>query len=301
MEIDIEKLKSLEPGKMLEEINKLFKELKNFPVELRKEYGRMLNELKKSVIIEKHEPESGFVIGDITLPSSKKTGRIHPVTYVIEVATKFFLDRGFKPASGPCIEDDYHNFEALNIPEWHPARDMQDTIYVEGGLLRTHTSPVQIRMMEESKPPFKFIAAGRVFRREAVDKSHLTSFHQIEGFYVDRNVSLKDLIEILEEFVVYMFEDVKYKFRPAYFPFVEPGLEMLISCSSCGGSGCSFCGSGFVELLGAGMIHPNVLRELNIEGFRGYAFGVGVERIAALKFMIDDLRELYKNDIRFLC
>ncbi|MCS7184670.1 MAG: phenylalanine--tRNA ligase subunit alpha, partial [bacterium] len=269
----------------------------------RKEYGKLLNEIKNSIVKEKKEEEIKFQVPDVTLPSIKTTGKLHPITYVIELILEFFRNKGFEVASGPCIEQDYYNFEALNIPDWHPARDLQDTIYVEGGLLRTHTSPIQIRIMEQNKPPIRVVASGRVFRREATDKSHLTSFHQVEGFYVDKGVSLRDLIEILEEFVLSIFIDVKYKFRAAYFPFVEPGLEMLVSCMECKGSGCSFCGSGYVELLGAGMIHPQVLNNcsINPKDYTGYAFGVGVERIVALKFKISDLRELYKNDVRFLC
>ncbi|MBN2852366.1 MAG: phenylalanine--tRNA ligase subunit alpha [Clostridia bacterium] len=243
---------------------------------------------------------------DVTMPGTKYTlGKKHPLTLVIEEIENVFLGLGYKIAEGPEVELDYYNFEALNIQEGHPARDEQDTFYISKEVvLRTQTSPVQIRVMEKSEPPIKIICPGRVYRSDAVDATHSPVFHQIEGLVVDKGITMADLRGTLEIFAKSMFgQDTKIRFRPHHFPFTEPSAEVDVSCWNCHGEGCKVCrGEGWVEILGAGMVHPKVLKNCGIdpEIYSGFAFGLGVERTAMGRFNIDDLRLLYENDVRFL-
>jgi len=242
---------------------------------------------------------------DVTLPGrGQRSGGLHPVTRTLERIRRIFVGAGFEVAEGPEIEDDYHNFEALNIPPHHPARAMHDTFYLDAHtLLRTHTSPVQIRVMESGKPPFRVIAPGRVYRCDS-DLTHTPMFHQVEGFLVDDEVSFADLRGVLDQFLRLFFEqDVRVRFRPSYFPFTEPSAEVDVSCVMCGGEGCRICGrSGWLEVMGCGMIHPNVFQAVGIDPDRysGFAFGLGVERLAMLRYGIGDLRLFFENDLRFL-
>ncbi|MBI1884122.1 MAG: phenylalanine--tRNA ligase subunit alpha [Chlamydiae bacterium] len=243
---------------------------------------------------------------DITLPGkSRKYGHLHPLTRVASEIVNVFVQMGFSVEEGPEIETDYYNFEALNIPKDHPARDMQDTLYLSKDLLlRTHTSPIQIHVMKERKPPLRVIAPGRVYRADDVDVSHSPMFHQVEGFYVDRDVSFAHLKYTLVHFAKRIFgEKTRLRFRPSFFPFTEPSAEVDIACSVCEGSGCRLCsGRGWLEILGAGMIHPNVFEAVGYDpsAFTGFAFGMGVERIAMLKYGIHDIRLFFENDMRFL-
>jgi len=242
---------------------------------------------------------------DVTLPGrGQTTGGLHPVTRTLNRIDQLFASAGFSIAEGPEIEDDYHNFEALNIPAHHPARAMHDTFYFDRHLLlRTHTSPVQIRVMENAEPPFKVIAPGRVYRCDS-DLTHTPMFHQVEGFLVDREVSFADLKGVLYDFLTHFFErDLQMRFRPSYFPFTEPSAEADIQCVICGGGGCRVCShTGWLEILGCGMIHPEVLRHVGIdsEQYTGYAFGMGVERLTMLRYGVNDLRLFFENDLRFL-
>ncbi len=242
---------------------------------------------------------------DVSLPGrGQASGGLHPVTRTMERINKLFANAGFKVAEGPEIEDDFHNFEALNIPAHHPARAMHDTFYFDAHLLlRTHTSPVQIREMKDSEPPLKIIAPGRVYRCDS-DLTHTPMFHQVEGFMVDEDVSFADLKGVLYDFLTSFFErDLKLRFRPSYFPFTEPSAEADIECVMCNGKGCRVCKqTGWLELLGCGMIHPEVFRHVGIdsEKYTGYAFGVGVERLAMMRYGINDLRLFFENDLRFL-
>jgi len=242
---------------------------------------------------------------DISMPGKTPvTGKKHPITQTLEEIIRIFSSLGFSVAEGPDIESDYYNFEALNIPHDHPARDMQDTFYIKKGVvLRTHTSPVQIRVMESQLPPVKIIAPGAVYRCDS-DVSHTPMFHQVEGLMVDRHVSFSDLKGILSIFIQEMFgSNTPLRFRPSYFPFTEPSAEVDIGCVICGGSGCRVCkDTGWLEILGSGMVHPQVFRVVGYdpEEVTGFAFGMGVERVAMIKFGIDDIRQFYYNDIRFL-
>lgn len=243
---------------------------------------------------------------DVTLPGQiRAIGKKHPLTIVLDELKEIFIGLGYEIAEGPEIELDYNNFEALNIPKNHPARDTQDTFYIsENVVLRTHTSPVQIRHMHNNKPPIRIICPGRVYRSDAVDATHSPVFHQVEGLVIDKGVTMGDLIGTLQAFAKSIFgKDTKIRLRPHHFQFTEPSAEVDVSCWGCGGAGCRICkGEGWVEILGAGMVHPNVLRECNIdpEIYSGFAFGMGVERITMGKFGIDDMRLLFENDIRFL-
>lgn len=243
---------------------------------------------------------------DVTLPAKRsRVGHRHPNTIALEEVERIFVGMGYEVVEGPEIEYDYYNFEALNIPPDHPAKDEQDTFYInEKILLRTQTSPVQVRTMESHPLPIRMIAPGRVFRSDEVDATHSPSFHQIEGMVIDKNITFADLKGTLAEFAKELFgKDTKVKFRPHHFPFTEPSAEVDVTCFKCGGKGCRFCkGSGWIEILGCGMIHPKVLRMSGIdpEEYSGFAFGVGLERIALLKYEIDDMRLLYENDDRFL-
>ena len=243
---------------------------------------------------------------DVTVPGTvPEIGHIHPLDRVQRDMEEIFIGMGFDIVEGPEVEYDYYNFQALNIPPDHPARDTQDTFYITDNiLLRSQTSPVQARTMEKRKPPIRIISPGRVYRSDAMDATHSPLFHQMEGLVVDKNVTMGDLKGTLEMFAKKMFgEETKVRFRPHHFPFTEPSAEVDVSCFACGGKGCRLCkGEGWIEILGAGMVHPNVLRMCNIDPdeYSGFAFGMGVERVTMLKYHIDDIRHLYENDVRFL-
>jgi phenylalanyl-tRNA synthetase alpha chain len=294
----------------------LFGEMKNVPNEKKKEFGQVLNDFKQfaeekyetakqSAV--KHQPVVKEDI-DLTLPGDPvQIGSRHPITLVRNRIVGIFQRLGFSVADGPEIEDDWHNFTALNLPENHPARDMQDTFYVHqqpDWLLRTHTSNVQIREMEKGKLPIRIICPGRVYRNETISARSHCFFHQVEGLYIDENVSFADLKQTLYFFVQEMFgKDVKVRFRPSYFPFTEPSAEMDISCFICGGKGCRICKqTGWVEILGCGMVHPKVLENCGIDSnkYTGYAFGMGIERPALLLYDVNDIRLFSENDARFL-
>jgi len=265
-------------------------------------YASRSTELEKLALAKKLETETI----DVTIPAEPAVvGHLHPLTLTINEVRSIFEGMGFETIEGPEIEYDYYNFEALNTPANHPARDTQDTFYFSSDLLlRTQTSSVQIRCMEHRKPPIRVISPGRVYRSDAVDATHSPLFHQIEGLLVDENVTMADLKGALAVFAKGLFgEDTRVRFRPHHFPFTEPSAEMDVSCFACGGKGCRLCkGEGWIEILGCGMVHPNVLRGCNIdpEKYSGFAFGMGVERVAMLRHKIDDLRLVYENDVRFL-
>ena len=297
-------------------ITEQLKQLGKLPKEERSQAGQAINQAKQSVqqAIEarKKSLEQAALDArlasetiDVTLPGrASESGGLHPVTRTIERIEKLFANAGFSVAEGPEIEDDYHNFEALNIPAHHPARAMHDTFYFdEHLLLRTHTSPVQIRVMENAEPPLKVIAPGRVYRCDS-DLTHTPMFHQVEGFLVDEQVTFADLKGIIHDFLQGFFEkDLKVRFRPSYFPFTEPSAEVDIECVMCEGEGCRVCSqTGWLEVLGCGMIHPEVMKHVNIdsEKYSGYAFGMGVERLAMLRYGVNDLRLFFENDLRFL-
>ena len=291
--------------------------LGKLPAEEKPVAGKQINELKKfsSSAIDKKEQEIAVLEKkkkaekekiDITLPGrNPEIGSYHPIAIVMQELIETFEEIGFNVAEGPDIEDDYHNFQALNLPPEHPARDMQDTFYIsqQKYLLRTHTSPVQIRTMENQTPPIHIIAPGTVYRRDA-DITHSPMFHQIEGLLVDKTSSFSDLKGILSIFAKKTFgEDTKVRFRPSFFPFTEPSAEMDIQCVICHGEGCRVCKqTGWLEILGAGMVDPEVLKavDLNPDEYKGFAFGMGVERIAMLKYGLDDIRLLFENNLRVL-
>lgn len=272
-----------------------------------------LEEKEQALTAKQMDSLAGKDALDVTLPGRKPpTGRLHPVTKVIHEISDIFASMGFSVVEGPEVEWDYYNFEALNIPAEHPARDNMATLWVdyenEKGqrpmLLRTHTSPMQIRTMEKTPPPLRIVVPGRVFRYEATDATHIPMFHQIEGLAVDEGISMADLKGTLYEFARRFFgPDRKVRFRTDYFPFVEPGVEMAIECAVCKGDGCRLCSySGWIEILGAGMVHPKVLERLDIspDKYTGFAFGMGIERIPMLRYGIDDIRLFYGSDLRFL-
>lgn len=297
-------------------IQALFDELKTLPKEIKPIAGKELNHLRElaqnfynefSEKFKQKKSEASQI--DLTLPGRKNyVGRFHPVRQILDEMVEIFVSMGFSVAEGPDIEDMYHNFDALNFPPEHPARDMQDTFFIssENGdlLLRTHTSPVQIRIMENQKPPIRTIMPGRVYRNEAISARSLAEFHQIEGLYIDRDVSFAELKGTMIVFAQRMYGyDSKFRFRPSFFPFTEPSAEMDITCFLCKGQGCRVCKySGWLEIAGCGMVHPNVLKAGGIdpEEFTGYAFGFGIERVAMLRTGIDDIRLFYDNDIRVL-
>ncbi len=274
--------------------------------EARASIEQKLEEVKKDLTEKAREKKLKSEVIDVTLPAKKnKVGHRHPNTIALDEVEKIFVGMGYEVVEGPEVEYDYYNFEALNIPANHPAKDEQDTFYINDKiLLRTQTSGVQVHEMEKGKLPIRMIAPGRVFRSDEVDATHSPSFHQIEGLVIDKNVTFSDLKGTLQEFAVQLFgKDTKVKFRPHHFPFTEPSAEMDVSCFKCGGKGCRFCkGEGWIEILGCGMVHPHVLEMSGIdpEEYSGFAFGVGLERIALLKYEIDDMRLLYENDYRFL-
>lgn len=296
--------------------SELFENIKNLSPHERREFGSKLNLLKaqteeriKKLEVhfeeEKRKKEELASRIDVTLPGKiPLVGAKHPITMTLEEIVRIFMSLGFEIEEGPEIELDYYNFEALNIPKDHPARDMQDTFYIsESVVLRTHTSPVQIRVMESKKPPIRIVAPGKVYRCD-MDISHTPMFHQVEGLMVDKQVRFSDLKGVLKVFAKEMFgEDVPVRFRPSYFPFTEPSAEMDIGCVICEGKGCRVCKeTGWLEILGSGMVHPQVLRNVGYdpEEVTGFAFGMGVERIAMIKYGIDDIRQFYYNDLRFL-
>ncbi|MDR0620082.1 MAG: phenylalanine--tRNA ligase subunit alpha [Bacteroidales bacterium] len=296
----------------------LFEKFKTIPNEEKREVGQALNALKTAVenaIATAREKFENTVsdsreIDDLTRPSGGENGHRHPIWQIRDKIIDIFSRIGFVVAEGPEIEDDWHNFSALNFPPDHPARDMQDTFFVESGdntnniSLRTHTSSVQVRIMEKQKPPIRAIFPGRVYRNEAISARAHCFFHQVEGLYIDKNVSFADLRETLLYFAKEMFgSSTKIRLRPSYFPFTEPSAEMDIECSLCGGKGCPFCKhTGWVEILGCGMVDPNVLENCNIDSkvYSGFAFGMGIERQANLKYGVKDLRLFSENDKRFL-
>jgi len=274
--------------------------------------GELVNQIKRAVQedlkrrekeISQEEKEEWV---DITLPGKKPLlGRLHPITQILEEIKRIFIGLGFQVVRGPEVETEYYNFEALNMPRYHPARDEQDSFYLDDThLLRTQTSPVQIRVMEKKSPPIRIIAPGRCYRRDAVDASHFPMFHQVEGLAVDKRITFSDLKGCLTYFVHQMFDKkTRLRFRPSFFPFTEPSAEVDISCIMCKGRGCRVCsGKGWLEILGAGMVDPEVFRKVNYdpEKYQGFAFGIGVERICMLKYGIDDIRLFFQNDLRFL-
>ena len=298
------------------EITALLRGMKDIPAEERSSFGKKVNDLKDEVstifdekenVLKENELNEKYKREaiDITLPGKcPEVGNLHPLNLVKNQIIDAFMGMGFNIFEGPEIDTDYYCFQALNIPKDHPARDMQDTFYfTDNILLRPHTSPGQVRTMENNKPPIKILSPGRVYRADD-DASHSPMFHQIEGLVIDKNVSLCDLKGLLDEFVRIMFDrETKTRFRPSYFPFTEPSVEVDVTCCKCHGKGCNLCkGTGWIEILGAGMVHPFVLSNCGIDPnvYSGFAFGMGIERVALCRFGIDDLRLLYENDVRFL-
>lgn len=298
-------------------LSDLFEQFKTVPAEQKKEFGQWVNKLKSQVVekidlLKKElENEHADTTGkglDLTLPVNfTEPGSRHPISIMRKQIIDIFSRIGFTVSDGPEIEDDWHNFTALNFPEEHPARDMQDTFFIEQQpdiALRTHTSSVQVRVMEKMKPPIRTVSPGRVFRNEAISARAHCIFHQIEGLYIDKDVSFADLKQTLLYFAREMFgEDTKIRLRPSFFPFTEPSAEMDISCNLCKGKGCNICKyTGWVEILGCGMVDPNVLDNCGIDSkvYSGYAFGMGIERMTMLKYQIKDLRLFFENDVNFL-
>ncbi|WP_333649813.1 phenylalanine--tRNA ligase subunit alpha [Lacrimispora sp.] len=299
------------------ELTTVLKSLKDVSPEDRPKIGQMVNDVRTlleekleetmtSLMRKAREEQMKKEVIDVTLPAKRNhAGHTHPNTIALEEVERIFVGMGYEVMEGPEVEYDAYNFERLNIPKNHPARDEQDTFYIsENIVLRSQTSPVQIRAMEKGNLPIRMLAPGRVFRSDEVDATHSPSFHQIEGLVIDKNITFADLKGTLAEFAKELFgPETKVKFRPHHFPFTEPSAEVDVTCFKCGGSGCRFCkGSGWIEILGCGMVHPNVLAMSGIDPneYSGFAFGVGLERIALLKYEIDDMRLLYENDIRFL-
>jgi phenylalanyl-tRNA synthetase alpha chain len=298
------------------EITQRMQTLGKLSPEERKEAGKLINDAKQAVQKALESRKTALQSAeldvklaeeavDVTLPGrGQSRGGLHPVTKTLQRIEELFAQMGFEVAEGPEVEDDYYNFEALNIPESHPARAMHDTFYFdEHTVLRTHTSPVQIRVMKEKQPPLRIIAPGRVYRCDS-DLTHTPMFHQIEGLLVDKDVSFAQLKGILDEFLRNFFEkDLAVRFRPSYFPFTEPSAEADIQCVMCGGEGCRVCSqTGWIEILGCGMVHPNVFKHVGVdsEKYTGFAFGLGIERMAMLRYGVNDLRLFFENDLRFL-
>lgn len=294
----------------------ILKSLATLPPEEKPKVGQMVNQAKRA-ISERIEEKAGDLKEkqlqqrliaekiDVTLPGRhNKPGSLHPVTQVKQRINEYFSRLGFDIVAGPEVETEFYNFEALNIPEHHPARAMHDTFYFgDGRLLRTHTSPVQIHVMEQRKPPFRLIAPGRVYRCDS-DVTHTPMFHQVEGLFIDKNATMAGLKGVLQEFFSQFFgRELAIRFRPSYFPFTEPSAEVDIECTQCSGKGCRSCKhTGWLEVLGCGMVHPNVLKAVNIspEDYQGWAFGLGIDRLAMLYYGIDDLRMMFENDMSFL-
>lgn len=299
------------------ELTSVLRGMGSLPPEERPAFGQLANEVRQNIeaaLADKVRAQKQAALEkklesekiDVTFPAtSSRVGTLHPLTQVQRRIEDIFIGMGFSIVEGPEVEYDYYNFQALNIPENHPARDTQDTFYITDKiLLRSQTSPVQVRTMEKQKPPIRIISPGRVYRSDAVDATHSPLFHQIEGLVVDKGITMGDLKGMLETFAKTLFgEEARLRFRPHHFPFTEPSAEVDVSCFVCGGKGCRVCkNEGWIEILGAGMVHPNVLSNCDIdpEVYSGFAFGLGVERIAMKKYGIDDMRLLYDNDIRFL-
>ena len=295
-------------------ITRMLRNIASLPETDRPEIGQLLNQIKKEIQHAIEEKEEEFLkqrivtkkIFDCTIPGRNfKMGTVHPIELILMQTQEIFLSMGFRFVDGPEIELDYYNFEGLNIPKDHPARDDQDSFYITPEvLLRTQTSPMQVRTMEKQPPPVRIISTGKCYRRDSIDSTHTPMFHQIEGLAVDEDISFSDLKGVITEFCQQVFgKDRKVRFRPGYFPFVEPGAEVDVSCGLCKGKGCRFCGStGWLEIMGAGMVHPHVLEMAGYDSERltGFAFGMGVERIAMLKYAINDIRLFFENDLRFL-
>ncbi|NQT62860.1 MAG: phenylalanine--tRNA ligase subunit alpha [Candidatus Marinimicrobia bacterium] len=294
-------------------LNDLFKKIVEVEANRRGEFGSLINQLKLDIhdLIEErindHRTDTLSISAvDVTLPGVEyERGTLHPIESTLRDFKQIFHRLGFAVTEGPEIETQWRNFDALNFPPEHPARDMQDTFFLENNsVLRTHTSPVQVRLMLEEKPPIRSIMPGRVYRNEAIDAGHYCLFHQVEGLYVDKHVTMGELKATLELFCrEYFGENVKLRFRPSFFPFTEPSSEMDVSCFLCGGKGCRVCKqTGWLEIGGCGMVDPNVFKAVNIdsEEYTGYAFGMGIERIAMMKYGITDIRLLFENDVRFL-
>ncbi len=299
------------------ELTAILKQMGGLSAEERPIIGQLANEIRADIeakideftaLIKEREQERALASErlDVTMPGRKVAiGKKHPLDSVLDEVLEIFLGMGFSVAEGPEVEYDYYNFEALNIPKDHPARDTQDTFYINDNIvLRTQTSPVQIRTMEKQKPPIRIVAPGRVYRSDAVDATHSPLFHQIEGLVVDKGITMADLKGTLDAFVKALYgKDVQTRFRPHHFPFTEPSAEADMMCFACGGKGCRLCkGEGWIEILGCGMVHPKVLSTCGIdpEEYSGFAFGVGLERVVMRRYNIDDLRLLYENDVRFL-
>lgn len=330
-QIKAEALRQIEASEQLDKLNEIrvnylgkkgeltavLKSMKDVAAEDRPKIGQLVNEAREEIekVLEEskirmervlREAKMKAEVIDVTLPAKKNSaGHRHPNTIALEEVERIFVGMGYEVVEGPEVEKDYYNFEALNIPDGHPAKDEQDTFYITGDiLLRSQTSPTQVHEMEKGRIPIRMLAPGRVFRSDEVDATHSPSFHQVEGLVIDRNITFADLKGTLAEFARELFgEETKVKFRPHHFPFTEPSAEMDVSCYKCGGKGCRFCkGSGWIEILGCGMVHPHVLEMsgINPQEYTGFAFGMGLERIALLKYEIDDMRLLYENDIRFL-
>ena len=324
--LKIEAEKGIEKAKNLKDLDDVFKKylgkkgeitlilrsLKDLSEKERKKTGKQANELKKFLEEKIKQRKPGFVKFstdkefDVSVPVQKlKVGHLHPLTLVRREIEGIFEAMGFSVISGPEIENEWYNFDALNIPANHPARDIWDTFYLKNKLLlRTHTSPVQIRFMEKNNPPFRIVVPGRIFRHEATDASHEINFYQVEGLMVGKDISAANFKAIIEEFLSRFFnKKIKIRLRPSFFPFVEPGFEVDASCTVCQGKGCSVCSkTGWLELMGAGMVHPNVLKAggINPNNWQGFAFGVGMDRLAMMKYKIDDIRLFYNGDLRFL-
>ena len=311
----LEDLRTAFLGRKRGHVMLLFEDLKSVPAEERREAGRLANELKNAVVdrlqaleTQVRAPVRAARALDLTLPGrTRYAGAPHPLTLFEEEIERIFLGMGFAIEEGPEIETDYYNFEALNFPPYHPARDKWDTLFIKGDLLlRTHTSPVQVRVMERSKPPIRIICPGRVFRRETPDPTHLPMFMQVEGLVVDEGVTFAHLKGTLEHFIRSLFgEKIKVRFRPSFFPFTEPSAEVDIECLVCSGKdgACRVCGgTGWKEILGSGMVDPQVLKNVNIdpERYSGWAFGLGIDRTAMFAFGIPEMRYFYENDLRFL-
>lgn len=299
------------------ELTAILKQMGKLSAEERPKVGQLANEVRSGIeaLVEERtaavkaallDQKLALEKLDVTMPGrAAPLGKLHPLTKVLEEVKEIFLGMGFSVAEGPEVETDYYNFEALNIPKDHPARDTQDTFYISDNvLLRTQTSPVQVRTMEKQKPPIRVIAPGRVYRSDAVDATHSPLFHQIEGLVVDRGVTMADLKGTLEMFAKRLYgEEAVVRFRPHHFPFTEPSAEMDFQCFACHGEGCRLCkGEGWIEILGCGMVHPKVLEMSGIDPneYSGYAFGIGLERMVMGRFKIDDIRLFYENDVRFL-
>ncbi|GAU79773.1 phenylalanine--tRNA ligase subunit alpha [Fusibacter sp. 3D3] len=299
------------------EVTTILKDMKNLSAEERPLVGKIANEVRASIeefLEDVKEDKKRLEIEaklksetiDVTMPSKKTLrGHKHPLNTALDEVKEIFLGMGFKIAEGPEVESVYHNFDALNAPIDHPSRSLSDTFYItEDLLLRTQTSPIQVRTMKNSSPPIKIIAPGRCFRNDEIDATHSPMFHQLEGLVIDKDITMADLKGTLDIFAKRLFgSQTRTKFRPHYFPFTEPSGEVDVSCFKCGGEGCRFCGgSGWIEILGCGMVHPNVLKECGIdpEVYNGFAFGMGLDRITMMKYEIDDIRTLFENDVRFI-